>query len=414
METSFLSDSVLAKAGTFSDYLMLFGIVFWTILALSGIWMGKGNSIGRIGLLFTLLMFLPFSFMCFKSYEDKEIFSYELVIDKNKEEIRFGDSALEPDIHFPFSEFLSYQIKSESESKKDGRLYTDTIYLNHKSGLLLPVAIVSVRKYNDDKERFSRYTKLSKEFKKFFRIFPLPVETITGKPFQELLVKPKLQNEKLEPNVALQKITNAPIDFQKEKLKTNITSPKDSLPLGIIQPPQFPIEWDHHITNANWYFSLSLLAIGNLGLFLFVIKIRAKDNPNWVWGVLLFLLGYLSFGAQYYFWIHEKQGTQYRIESSKDRYLFSSLKEGKPTEEKVWIQNSDKMGHLELPGKILHIQTKLAYEKAKALANSLDDPSQDLGDALKLTKEVYEASDWERWDLSDLPMEVAVRLFLVL
>ncbi|TGK92806.1 hypothetical protein EHQ30_11250 [Leptospira brenneri] len=403
METTFLSDSVFVKAGTFNDYLMLFGIVFWTGLALSGFWVWKQNHIGKIGPFFTLLMFLPFSFMCFKSYEDKELYLYQLVIDKNKEEIRFGDSRLEPDIVFPFAEFISYQIKSESESKKDGRLYTDTVYLNHKSGLLLPVATVSVRKYNDSSESFSRYTKLSKEFRKLFRIFPLPVETETGKPFQELLVKPKLSNEKPEPN-----------HIQKEKSNTNQTALNEKSEKESIRPPQFPIEWNHHITNANWYFSLSLIAIGNLGLFLFVVTIRAKDNPNWIWGLVLLLLGYLSFGAQYYFWIGEKQETQYRIESSKDRYLFSSLKDGKVTEEKVWIQNSEKIAFLELPGKTLHIQTKLAYEKAKALANSLENPDSNLEDAFKLTKEVYQASDGERWDLSDLPMEVAVRLFLVL
>ncbi|TGL41524.1 hypothetical protein [Leptospira perdikensis] len=403
METTFLSDSVLVKAGTFSDYLMLFGIVFWISLSLSGIWIWRRTHIGKIGIFFTLLMFLPFSFMCYKSYQDKEIFSYKLVIDKNEKKVRFGDSALEPDIEFPFTEFISYQIKSESESKKDGRLYSDTIYLNHISGLLLPVAVVSVRKYNDSKESFSRYTKLSKEFRKFFRIFPLPVETRTGKPFKELLVKPKLPNEKSEPNVVL----------KGGKFDTMI-SPKEQTQQTTNNPPQFPIRWDHHITNANWYFSLSLLSIGNLGLFLFVVTIRENGNSNWVWGLVLLFVGYLSFAAQYHFWIREKQGTQYKIEPAEKSYLFSSLKGGKSTEEKVWIRNSDKMGFLELPGKTLHIQSKLAYEKTKALASSLEDPSSDFGDALKLTKEAYEASDWERWDLSDLPMEVAVRLFLVL
>ncbi|TGK83107.1 hypothetical protein EHQ24_07280 [Leptospira noumeaensis] len=390
METTFLSDSVLVEVGIYNNYVMMFGIVFWTLLALSGIWIWKQTHIGKLGFLFTLVAFLPFSYLCYQSYEEKDGFHYQLTIDKTKDQIRFGDSK-EPDIEFPIVEFISYQVKSESESKKDGTRYKDTIYLHHKSGLLLPVAVVSVKKYKDNKERFSRYSMLSREFKKFFRILPLPVETETGKPFKELLVKPELPNE---------------------KEKTQIHSPNENT------VPKFPIEWKHQIMNANWYFSFSLLAIGHLGMMMFFANIREDRNYNWFWGVFILLFGYLSFGAQYYFWILPKSNTSYKIESIGNGFRFYSI-HGQGNEQAIglegeWIPNSGKIVFLDLPEKTLHIQTKLAYEKTIALAETFESGSPDFSDALKLTKELYNASDWVRWDLSDLPMEVAVRLFLVL
>ncbi|TGL88257.1 hypothetical protein EHQ68_10560 [Leptospira congkakensis] len=402
METTFLSDSILVQAGTFSDYVLLFGIVFWTILAFSGIWIWKRTHVRKLGFLFTLISFLPFSYLCYQSYEEKDGFIYQLEINKKRNQIRFGDSK-EPDIIFPIEEFISYQIKSESESKKDGILYTDTIYLHHQSGLLLPVADVSVKRYNDNKEGFSRYSLVSREFKKFFRILPLPVEKETGKPFKEILVKPELPAKNENPK--LSKLENAELlpDSQ------NLNQPPNK-----IEAPQFPLEWKHQIINANWYFSFSLLAIGHLGVLLLCANFHEDRNNNRLLGVLILLFGYLSFGSQYYFWILPKSNTQYKIESKANGFQFYSSENKNITLEGEWIFHSDKIAYLELPKKTLHIQTKMAYEKAMTLVESLESDSPDLSNALKLTKEAYNASEWVRWDLSDLPMEVAVRLFLVL
>ncbi|TGL62467.1 hypothetical protein [Leptospira jelokensis] len=396
METTFLSDAVLVKATTFSKHLFLSGIVIWMVFAFSGIWIWKRTPVGKLGFLFTLVSFLPFSYLCYQSYEEKEEFVYQLKIEPSKQDLSFGDS-IEPDIHLPLAGILSYQIKSESESKKDGTRYTDTIYLHHNSGLLLPVAKVSVKQYKDSQDEFSRYGALSRELKRWFRLLPLPVETETGKPFQGLLVKPEVSNE----------------TKQIDALKSNPTNTTASSPNGI-NALRFPIIWNHKILNANWYFAFSLLAIGHLGVMVFVFNLREGTKKNMVWGALIFILGYLSFASQYYFWILPKSKTEYRIESFGNGFRFYSTYEGEKKLEGEWMPNSEKIAFLELPEKSLHFQTKLAYEKTKALVDSLENPSEGLADAYRLTKQAYEASAWERWDLSDLPMEVAVRFFLVL
>lgn len=402
METTFLSDAVFVNAGTLNKYLFLFGIVFWLTLAFSGIWIWKKTQIGKLGFLFTFVSFLPFSFLCHQSYEEKDEFIYQLKIDKSKNQIVFGDSK-EPDINFPIEEFVSYQIKSESESKKDGTRYTDTIFVHHNSGLLLPVATVSVKHYKNNSDNFSRYAALSREFKKFFRILPLPVETETGKPFKDLLVKPELPID-IKNRESIQTINlNLNSNVRKQRITPNDTTAN-----------LFPIVWKHKIINANWYFLFSLLAIGHLGAFLFAFNFQEGHKKNMGWGILILFFGYLSFGSQVYFWILPKSKTEYTIESLEYGYRFYSFKEDKKNLEGEWIPNSEKIAFLELPQKTLHIQTKLAYEKSKALIDSLENPTEGWEETIKLTKETYDASDWERWDLSDLPMEVAVRFFLVL
>ncbi|ABZ95892.1 Hypothetical protein LBF_4067 [Leptospira biflexa serovar Patoc strain 'Patoc 1 (Ames)'] len=402
METTFLSDVVLVKAVTFNLYLFLFGIVFWIVFAFSGIWIWKRTQIGKMGFLFTLVTFLPFSYLCYQSYGEKDEFVYQLKIDKPSGQISFGDSN-EPDISFPIAEFISYQIKSESESKKDGTRYTDTIYLHHNSSLLLPVAKVSVKRYKDSKDEFSRYATLSREMKKWFRVLPLPVETETGKPFKGLLVKHEFSDH-----------TNKGTVTKPDRYNTISNLKKESLPTNVTTALTFPIAWKHKILSANWYFLVSLLAIGHLGAFIFVFNFREGHQKNMYWGILILFLGYLSFGSQYYFWILPKSNTHYSIASFENGYRFHSIRNGIQNLEGEWIPNSEKIIYLELPNKTLHFQTKLAYEKSMALLDSLENPSEGFGDALQHAKQAYDASDWVRWDLSDLPMEVAVRFFLVL
>ncbi|TGL20763.1 hypothetical protein EHQ46_09680 [Leptospira yanagawae] len=402
METTFLSDAVLVKATTFSKHLFLSGIVIWILVAFSGIWIWKRTPIGKLGFLFTLVSFLPFSYLCYQSYEEKEEFVYHLKIEPSKNHLYFGDS-IEPDIDLQLEGILSYQIKSESESKKDGTRYTDTIYLHHNSGLLLPVAKVSVKRHKDSNNEFSRFAALSRELKKWFRILPLPVETETGKPFQGLLVKPELPKAKNQIGVSISSPTNAEA---RSKSQNGPPNEKDSI--------KFPIIWNHKILNANWYVSFSFLAIGHLGVMMFVFNYREGTKKNMVWGILILIFGYLSFVSQVYFWILPKSKTEYRIESFGKGYRFYSIYEGRNNLEGEWMPNSEKIAFLELPEKTLHIQTKIAYEKTKALVDSLENPSEGIGDAYQLAKQAYEASDGERWDLSDLPMEVAVRFFLVL
>lgn len=412
METTFLTNSILVKATIVSDYLFLFGIVVWTILALSGIWLWKRTQIGKMGFVFTLVTFLPFSFLCYQSYKAEDRFVYQLKLDKTEGTVQFGDSE-EPNIELPIEEFHTYQVQSESESKKDGTRYTDTIYIHHKSGMLLPLATVSVKKYKDNQDGFSRYSLLSREFKKFFRILPLLVETETGKPFQDLLVKPELPKEK---------------DSDPKLKNVELTSVKESKihSLKKVEAPQFPIEWKHQILSANWYFSFSLLAIGHLGMLIFIFNLLENRNHNMYYGILILLFGYLSFGSQYYFWILPKSKTTYKIESVENGFRYYSIQDhdnefdqgrgvgGIKRLEGEWFPNREKIVFLELPKKSLNFQTKLAYEKAKALADSLESDSLDLKQSLSLTKEVYDNSEWVLWDLSDLPMEVAVRFFLVL
>ncbi|WP_244245374.1 hypothetical protein [Leptospira kemamanensis] len=412
VETSFLTNSILVKATMVNDYVFLFGVAVWTILALSGIWFWKRTHIGKMGFVFTLVSFLPFSFLCYQSYETEDRFVYKLKLDTTEGTIQFGDSDV-PDIELPIEEFHTYQVRSESESKKDGIRYTDTIYIHHKSGLLLPVATVSVKRDKDNQEGFSRYSLLSREFKKFFRILPLPVETETGKPFQELLIKPELPKEK-NPGPKLK--NKALISLKESEMHS----------LKKVGAPPFPIEWKHQIISANWYFSFSLLAIGHLGMLLFIFNFLENRNHIMYYGILILLFGYLSFGSQYYFWILPKSKTVYKIEAVENGFRYYSIQDrGDKFDqnhgvgeikrlEGEWFPNREKIVFLELPKKSLHFQSKLAYEKAMALADSLESDSPDLKQSFRLTKEVYDSSEWVLWDLSDLPMEVAVRFFLVL
>lgn len=388
METTFLQNSILIQGANVHPYVLLLGAIVWGILSLLGILFWKHPMIGKKGILFSLLTFTPLSLVCVKSYQETNSFSYHVQVDGESKQVRFGDTQGMNDLEIPFSDWVSYQIHSDAESKKDGWKYTDTIYLKHRLGLLIPVSTITVRKYTDKSKEFSRYLDLNRELKKFFRFMPLPIEDELGDSFSGLPIP-------LDPPKALDSNTSPNLEF----LRPN------SL---------FPIQWEHSISNANWYFSFCLLAVGHLGLLILLANLTNKEMSNIKMGVVILLVGYLSFGIQFYFWIGKKMGMSYQIERLSDGYaLYGITKKGKDKLQE-WKQTEDLMVHLELPSKYIWVQSRKSYESTRSLAKSLLDPNSELTSTLNHTKDLFTSSQAQRWDLSDLPMEVAVRFFLVL
>ncbi|XDD44606.1 hypothetical protein AB3N58_16460 [Leptospira sp. WS60.C2] len=388
METTFLQNSIQTQGTSVHPDVLYFGIIFWGILSFLGILFWKHPSIGKKGILFSILIFAPLSLVCIKSYKETKLFSYEVVLDGEKKEVRLGDTKEEQDVVFPFAEWTSYQIHSDAESKKDGWNFTDTIYLKHQSGLLVPVSKVTNRKYNEKAEEFSRYLILNRELKKFYRFLSLPIEDELGDPFPPLPI-PLQANQ----NTNSLKVTNV------EDAKHTIT---------------FPIQWNHSISNANWFFTFSLLSIGHLGLLITLVNLTNKESNNLKIGFTILLLGYLGFGTQLSFSIVKKIGLSYQMEATEKGYVLLAEKNGNRETLGEWKQESEFRKHLDLPSKTLWFQSKESYESTRNLAKSLLDPNSELTSTLNHTKNLFTSANAQSWDLSDLPMEVAVRFFLVL
>lgn len=388
METTFLQNSILIQGANVHPYVLLSGSIVLGILSLLGILFWKHSTIGKKGILFSLLTFTPLSLVCVKSYQETNSFSYHVQVDGESKQVRFGDTQGINDLGIPFSDWVSYQIHSDAESKKDGWKYTDTIYLKHKLGLLIPVSTITVRKYTDKSKEFSRYLDLNRELKKFYRFMSLPIEDELGDPFPKLPIP-------LTPN--------------------SLLNSHDLPNLSFVRPDSlFPIQWDHSISNANWFFSFCLLAVGHMGLLVTLVSLKQEENQNMKTGIVILLVGYLSFGVHFYYWIGKKMGVSYQIERLSDGYaLYGISKKGKEKLQEL-KQTEDLMVRLELPSKYFWVQSRKNYESTRKLAKSLLDPNSELTATLNHTKDLFTSSQMERWDLSDLPMEVAVRFFLVL
>ncbi|MDF3819923.1 hypothetical protein P3G55_08445 [Leptospira sp. 96542] len=389
MNVLVLTDSIIFQSKSVPPYLYLFGVLFWLVMGLSGIFYTSALLQRRIWLIFTIFSFLPFSFLCYKQYNIESEENYTAIISKQNKTVQIGDSKSLTDLVFPYSEFTNYIVKTSSESKDNGTSYTDKIFLRHKSGLEIPLGLVSVRSYKN--EPFSRYSSLSKEFRRYFNFLPLPVKSELGEPFKELLVS----------NPSDQKLHSP-----KEENKNNSQSK---------QPMNFPIEWKHKVTTLPWFFLFGISLIGHLGVILFYS--RLKYNQTLIWPILFILLGYIGSIFIFYDFIFTKQGLNHSITESSSGFVFQSRQgSGKnKLERMIPIQGwEERIIFLELPTKYLSIQSKVAYQKSLELGKKLSLGKISISESLRLTKEIYNASASERIDLSDLPMEVAVRFFLVL
>ncbi|WP_411821429.1 hypothetical protein [Leptospira sp. 'Mane'] len=388
MDVQFLQDEIIISASQNYQYVYLFGIGLWIFISLSGLfafrYFARKPSIGLT--LFTLVSFLPFSYLCYDSHQSASISShYTAKIDSKENTVSFGDSNSIPDVIIPFSDWKSYIITSESKSEKGTVRYTDTISLEHKNGFNLPVAMVQTSKYSDALEEFSRYAELNRELRRFSKILPLPMNAVYGKK---------------HPGVFL----NAEIIKQTEPIPTLVET-KSFLP-----ELQLPFRWKYIVSNLAWGSFFAFLCIGHFGI-LMVYAGLYKPSGSIIPGMMIVFVFYpIAFWVGYANILTKKDTTMLLAETGSG-YRLSSIRKNEPPElESEIIKNQETIVRLELPLKVIYFVKSEVYKTALELAEKSD--KGDLGGTFSdLGKIITEGAKQENWNLSDLPLEYTTALY---
>jgi hypothetical protein len=77
-----------------------------------------GRQHGIPNFIFTFFTFGPFSFFCGHFYISSDNTRYQVIIDRSKNMVTFGDSTKFADIRLPFQDWVHYGIEEEIKSKK--------------------------------------------------------------------------------------------------------------------------------------------------------------------------------------------------------------------------------------------------------------------------------------------------------
>ncbi|TGN19671.1 hypothetical protein [Leptospira idonii] len=357
------------------------------MISLSGLLVLKSNRpLATPTTLFTLISFLPFSYLCYDSYKTDRTDGYTVKIDSETKTIRFGDSSRIKDTVVPYSEWTSYRITSKTKSEKEKTRYTDTIELEHRSGFYLGLGSVSVTDYFNEKEPFSRYAELNREMRKFVRILPLPILAVYGGKHQGILLK----------------------DMEEEKHEETTSSTP-----GSFKDISFPLRWKYTVSNAAYSFFAALLACGHLGVLLLWLAFQG-NRFLWKRSLLIGFVFYVLAGFDYLHYIHGKDGAEFQIEETSSGFRLTSFSKGKPPHlESEVIRGKSILPVLHLPEKRITFISKASWEKTLRLAEQIDKGSAEgtlsaLGSSME--------GDWDSviWDVSDLPMEEVTSLFLKL
>lgn len=400
MKTTFFPELIAFEQNQIHPYVFLGFAIFWFALCFVGFLLPSSNSLKHLRLPFTILTFFPFGFLCFSDFKGDVDFHYKGEISKENQSIRFGDDKEYEDITLPLSEFKSYVIDSKYESKDKGSLYTDTIYLRHTSNLLVPIGMSSVRKYTN--KPFSRYAELSRVLRRFLKFYKLPIETIFFERFDGLLVD-------------LEAISGEETSEENSK----VPKPKDFEPKQKLEPLQFPVRWAHKVGSIPYYFLFLILAIGHLGILLTLYSIQEEKayGSTFLKGVSVAIFGYVGAALLYYFLLYENSLKTYEIQKTTSGYELRSKIQGKPSKlEATWIQGGRYVKFLQFYAhKGIDTQSEESYRSQKALTESVLNGELQLSENLRQVQSIAQESKSRiHFNLSDLPIEVAVRFFLVL
>lgn len=393
MKVAFFTDSIQFEPSHIPPLVFIGFSIFWLVLSFLGFLLPKNPLIDRWKLPLTLVSFLPFSFLCYTQSKTATNPLWEGKIQKDLSIVSLYDTVTQNTLEFSFSEFRSYIIESSQESKKNETIFTDTVYLRHISGLQIPVGKIETKESNN--KRASRYAELSRNMRRYQKILNLPIKDIFLEDFNGLLLSDK---------------PNPEISYNSLPINPKIKIEKDI---------NFPIRWKENTNIANFYFIFFILSIGHFALVVAKAKSEAGffSNASSKKAIGLGILSYLGAIAYFYFIVYLNYEKVYEIRETTSGYEFSSsIGENPPFIEGSSTKGSGQIVSLQfLPELTLEWISPTAFEAERNLKKSLG--SGDIGLSKTFTEVqavARSANQRMRWDLSDLPMEVAVRFFLVL
>jgi len=400
VEVQFLSDSIQFSPKEIHPYVWIGFGIFWFLFSFVGWFFPDNPAINRWKLPLTLICFLPFSFLCLSEQLDTSTDVWTGEIRAPNRLVRIKDFSTSKELVFPFADFQSYVIESSSESKKEGWDHTDAIFLRHKSGLLLPVGRIDLKERPN--QPFSRYAETSRNMRRYLKILNLPILDIYLDPFQGLLLSQEpideIQRAALDSPDLVSSQKNLELDQKNEELR-------------------FPIRWNHKVGIGNYFFVFGLLVIGHFGVLMTKSTLGTSSIREFWIALIVGIFAYLAAVLFFYFRIYENKNKLYEIQKTTSGYEFYSQTSTNPPKLLgSYVRESGKRVSLTIhPHRHLEFYTEEMVRAAKTLIKSLESGNVSVGKTWTEAKALTQAGkETTFWDLSDLPMEVAVRFFLVL